>query len=217
MTTRRAVRDTYHHGNLRAALLAAGVDLCREAGPDAVALREVSRRVGVAPNAVYAHFATLTDLRVAVANQALELMGAAVGELVADVPDDPEPRSAALAHLRAVGRGYVLFALDEPGLFRTAMQDHPASPGVDAVIAGVDDPGIVKPSTHLRDALQALAAAGVLDPARLTDAASASWAMVHGLATLMLRDPDNYDADRREAVIAACLDVLVSGLEQLRS
>lgn len=217
MTTRPTARDSYHHGNLRAELVAAGVDLCREGGPHAVALREVSRRVGVVPNAVYAHFATLTDLRIAVADRALELMGAAITDHLAGLPADPDPRSAALARLRTVGRGYVLFALDEPGLFRAAMQDHPAGPGVDAVIAGADQPGVVKPSTHLRDALGALAASGWAAPERLGDAAAASWAMVHGLASLMLRDPDAYDAARREAMIGACLDVLLAGLEQLRS
>ncbi len=39
-------RATYHHGDLRRALLEAGLDLAREGGPDAVVLREATRRVG---------------------------------------------------------------------------------------------------------------------------------------------------------------------------
>ena len=50
-------RSTYHHGDLRRALLEAGTDLAREGGPDKVVLREATRRVGVSANAAYRHFA----------------------------------------------------------------------------------------------------------------------------------------------------------------
>ena len=52
-----AARATYHHGDLRRALLEAGTDLAREGGPDKVVLREATRRVGVSANAAYRHFA----------------------------------------------------------------------------------------------------------------------------------------------------------------
>ena len=67
---RARTRDTYHHGDLRAALLTAGIGLAREGGPDAVVLREVTRVVGVAPNSAYGHFPTLTALKKAVAQRA---------------------------------------------------------------------------------------------------------------------------------------------------
>ena len=50
-------RSTYRHGDLRRALLEAGIELARSGGPDAVVLREATRRAGVAPNAAYRHFA----------------------------------------------------------------------------------------------------------------------------------------------------------------
>ncbi|RZJ16909.1 MAG: TetR/AcrR family transcriptional regulator, partial [Haliea sp.] len=50
------VRSTYRHGDLRRALLEAGIELARANGPDAVVLREATRRAGVAPNAAYRHF-----------------------------------------------------------------------------------------------------------------------------------------------------------------
>ncbi len=50
-------RDTYRHGDLRRALLEAGTELARAGGPDAVVLREATRRAGVAPSAAYRHFA----------------------------------------------------------------------------------------------------------------------------------------------------------------
>jgi AcrR family transcriptional regulator len=56
-------RATYHHVDLRAALITAGIGLAREGGPQAVVLREVARIVGVAPNSAYGHFRTLTALK----------------------------------------------------------------------------------------------------------------------------------------------------------
>ena len=49
-------RRTYHHGDLRQALLDAGIALARDGGPEAVVLREATRRAGVVPNAAYRHF-----------------------------------------------------------------------------------------------------------------------------------------------------------------
>jgi len=59
-------RSTYRHGDLRRALLDAGIELARQGGPDAVVLREATRRAGVAPNAAYRHFANRQDLLAAV-------------------------------------------------------------------------------------------------------------------------------------------------------
>ena len=65
MATRRS--RPYHHGNLRETLVAAGVELARTGGPDAVVLRAVSRQAGVSHNAAYRHFADHDELLAAVA------------------------------------------------------------------------------------------------------------------------------------------------------
>ncbi|MFF4603615.1 TetR/AcrR family transcriptional regulator [Streptomyces sp. NPDC001339] len=78
---------TPHHGDLRAALVAAGAELARKGGPDAIVLREITRNVGVAPNAVYAHFATLAELKIAVSQHALRDMAAAMSAEADRQPD----------------------------------------------------------------------------------------------------------------------------------
>src|SRR3569623_999177 len=106
-------RTTYRHGDLRRALLEAGLALAREGGPDAVALREVTRRVGVVPNAAYRHFANHAELLQAVRAEALAAVARSMEhELDAVPPLGPrtKPGSAAsIAHararLRAGGRG----------------------------------------------------------------------------------------------------------------
>ena len=59
---RPPARSTYRHGDLRRALLDAGIELALAGGPDAIVLREATRRAGVAPNAAYLHFAGRLDL-----------------------------------------------------------------------------------------------------------------------------------------------------------
>ena len=61
----------YHHGNLREALVDAGVELARAGGPNAVLLRAASRQAGVSHNAVYRHFANQEDLVAAVAQRCM--------------------------------------------------------------------------------------------------------------------------------------------------
>ncbi|MEV0375923.1 helix-turn-helix domain-containing protein, partial [Streptomyces sp. NPDC050636] len=64
-------RDTYRHGDLRNALIKAGLDLAREGGPEAVVLRAVTRQAGVVPNAAYRHFADRGALLHAVSQAAM--------------------------------------------------------------------------------------------------------------------------------------------------
>ena len=71
-------RETYRHGDLRRALLDAGIALAREGGPTAVVLREATRQAGVAPNAAYRHFANHQALFDAVRAHALGALAQAI-------------------------------------------------------------------------------------------------------------------------------------------
>src|ERR671916_3318502 len=121
-------RDTYRHGDLRRVLLAAGTELARGGGPDAVVLREATRRVGVAPSAAYRHFADRRALLDAVCSAAQAALAVAIEEEMAGLTGDGDPAAAARARLRAVGIGYMRFAKKEPGLFRTAFSASELTP-----------------------------------------------------------------------------------------
>jgi AcrR family transcriptional regulator len=217
-TTR--TRSGYHHGDLRAALVEAGAELAREGGPDAIVLREVTRAVGVAPNAVYTHFGTLAELRAAVAQHALREMAAAMLVELARIDEPADPWQAAEVRLREVGRAYVHFALDQPGLFRTAMDANPAGVGTPGHGEGGPKPDAddrPKPDVLLVSALDRLSRVGCLPPEETGAAVMASWATVHGLATLLLNlQPDRSPAER-EAAIDAGLHYLLQGLTAERS
>src|SRR5690349_13456841 len=116
---RIGVVSTYHHGNLRAALVDAAAELARTSGPEGVVLREVARRTGVSHNAAYRHFADRDALLAEVAELGMEKLEQTMRQRLAEV-SEVEPQARAAARLRATGRAYVEFALAEPGYFEVA-------------------------------------------------------------------------------------------------
>lgn len=182
-----AGRAGYRHGDLRPALIAAGLEMAREGGPDAVVLREATRRAGVSPNAAYRHFADRSALVTAVSDAASGEVAAAIEREWDAVPTDLTPVQTAQEHLRAVGRGYLSFARDEPGLFRAAFTVPADLDG--AFGRSKAGPGGRTPFELLATALDELVAAGVLPPERRPLSEFACWSAVHGLAMLVLEGP----------------------------
>src|SRR5487761_1109452 len=72
-------------GAVRDGLVAAGLELARKGGPDAVVLREATRMVGVVPNAAYRHFADRDELLAAVCAAAMHELSARMAAGVAQV------------------------------------------------------------------------------------------------------------------------------------
>ncbi len=180
-------RATYHHGDLRRALLDASLELAREGGPDAVVLREATRRVGVSANAAYRHFADRDALLEAVASRAQAKAADVIAAAIAAVPDEGDRRRLARLRFRAVGVGYLRFALAEPGLFRTAFGvpvDLSRSASPDAAGASGRTPFQL-----LSDQLDAMVEVGVLSPTERPGAEILAWSTVHGLAMLALEGP----------------------------
>ncbi|MEU9714586.1 TetR/AcrR family transcriptional regulator [Streptomyces sp. NPDC047976] len=180
-------RSTYRHGNLRSALLEAALELAREGGPDAVSLREVTRRAGVSPNAAYRHFADRGALVHGVSQAAMARVALAMEAEIDGLPATPDPAEAARARFRAVGTGYIRFAVTEPGWFRTAFHV-PADMtyAADATAAGA---GGLTPFELLGASLDGLVETGVLPEARRPGAEFLAWSAVHGLASLIIDGP----------------------------
>jgi AcrR family transcriptional regulator len=204
-------RSTYRHGDLQHALLQAGTELARVGGPDAVILREATRRVGVVPNAAYRHFADRQALLAAVRSAAQATLAASIEAELAKLPPHDDPTSAAQARLRAVGTGYLRFAQAEPGLFRTAFSV-PADRPDTASPARTDDSGM-RPYKLLAAALDDLVDAGVLPHKRRPGAELLAWSAVHGLAVLLIDGPlHGLDQARTHAIAQRLLDMVERGL-----
>jgi AcrR family transcriptional regulator len=205
------VRSTYRHGDLRRALLEAGIELARHGGPDAVVLREATRRAGVVPNAAYRHFASRRELLQAVRSAALAALAAAMERELASLPAGADPADFARARLRAVGTAYIRFARQETGLFRAgfAVLDD-SSVGPDPDKAG---PGGRNPFELLSDALDQLVEAGALLSEHRPGAEYLAWSAVHGLAMLVIDGPLHWlPAAQVEDIGQHLLDMVEKGL-----
>lgn len=185
---RTQARTTYHHGDLRTALVDAGMALAREGGPQAVVLREATRRAGVAPNAAYRHFANHQALFEAVRSASLGALAQAIEEEMKSADALPDPAERARGLLAAVGRGYLRFAQTETGWFRSAFASGPFDVQVPPNAAHTARQGL-NPFELLSHALDAMAAAGVLPPERRVGAEFLAWSSVHGMALLMIDGP----------------------------
>lgn len=189
--------EAYHHGELRPALIDAVLDLTREDGPQHLSLRAVTRHVGVAPNAAYRHFDDFHALTVAAALVAQERLASAMREQAdalgapagsADAhAGEPASADAAVDRLRAVGLGYIHFAVAEPGWFELALLtfDPNASGAPDVTV----DHEVPAPFRMLLEALDGMVEAGALSPAEREHAEWPCWSAVHGFAGLATHGP----------------------------
>jgi AcrR family transcriptional regulator len=200
-------RRPYHHGNLRATLVDAAMELARAGGPEAVVLRAVSRHAGVSHNAAYRHFADHEDLLAAVSARCMAELAHLMTERTRAVRVR-EPVRRAQRRLEAIGRAYVEFAVTEPGWFRTAFAGAAQhGQAADEPLPGDD------PYSLLSARLDELVEVGALPPERRPGAEHAAWSMVHGLSNLLLDGPlRGISAAEREDVIRTALSVVQRGL-----
>lgn len=247
----RGAKAGYHHGDLRNALITAGVELATDGGPAKVVLREVARRAGVSATAAYRHFAGQGDLLLAVKIQAQQMLADAMERVAAVAPGGAaagadglgphatgphgtdagstgvgctdagpvgadDPGAAAEQRLAAIGRGYVGFALEQPGLFRTAFNHSLPGAGGDAGWGGVTPPADnpeYRSYRLLTEALDELVATGRMPAHNRPGAEAAAWSTTHGLAMLILDGPmGRLPAADRDAVIERTIDTIVAGL-----
>ncbi len=111
-------KPAYHHGNLKAALIAAGLKEITYHGVEGFSLRGVARRAGVSAPAVYRHYADKDALVAAMAIEAWERLMAMTTEAVAKAGTDP------LEQFRAHGVSIVRFAVAHPEHFRVICIPH---------------------------------------------------------------------------------------------
>lgn len=170
----------YHHGDLRTALITAGLDLLADRDLEGLSLREVARAVGVSAPSVYRHFPDKQALMTALALEGLAKLSAAQHEAVAGAQNSASAFTAA-------GRAYVRFALANPALFRLIFAS--------SVLAAEPREGIMSGAPRmLRDGAPPIAAGffdavsgkATQDDPEMLIRATRAYAMVHGLATLML-------------------------------
>jgi AcrR family transcriptional regulator len=176
---KRLGRATYHHGDLRRALVDAAATIIADRGAEAFTLREAARRLGVNHRAAYRHFADKTSLLAAVAEQGFAaLVDGARAEIAAAGVTDPEGR------LLAMARAYVAWADRHPAHFRVMF-----GPGLNED-GGAFEATMAEAYALLEAEIRAALGAGptLAGPGddAVTDVVIAYWAVLHGLARLVL-------------------------------
>lgn len=185
----------YHHGDLRSALVQAGLEMLKTRSADEVSLREIARLVGVSATAVYRHFPDKAALLGALCDEG--------GRELARLQVEAMQKSGGgRPGFDAVGRAYVRFALDNPTLFRMMMTTRPAVDFLD-IQPDRDNSAL----QLLRENISTLVPAGAT-PEQRRIAALRAWSIVHGLAMLMLDKQVAVD----EAVIDAVIDSASAGI-----
>jgi AcrR family transcriptional regulator len=162
-------KKPYHHGDLRSALIAEGLRLLAARDAESISLREVARGVGVSATSVYRHFPDKGALMTALALEGLARLGAAQQAAATAAGGE--------AGFAASGRAYVRFALANPALFRLIF----ASP---ALAPAKREGRLASEANTLLQANAARLAAKEGGQAAVL--AVQAWALVHGLAMLML-------------------------------
>ena len=156
-------KDAYHHGNLRAALLAAALDALQDIPAAKLSLRQLAIRLDVSANAPYAHFASKDALLAAVRREGFVRLKSEMLEALAAA------EAGGQARLAALGRAYLRFGRGHPNLY-ALMFSGTGTPGGTASQAETDSFALLRQSidtTHR-------------DP----DLPVFAWALVHGLVTL---------------------------------
>jgi AcrR family transcriptional regulator len=194
---------SYHHGDLRPALIRSALEILSEAGVAGLSLRAAARRAKVSAMAPYRHFADKEALLAAIAEYGFQQLSGRLGAAAAAAAD---PR----AGLEALGVAYVVFARDEPSLFRLmfgpAIEQKSVHPTLDA--AGGACFNVLR---------QAVRAAKFFDGDRdLEDVSLACWSLVHGLGSLIVDGRmAEADAGSAEAIATRLTRLLGDGLTAL--
>jgi AcrR family transcriptional regulator len=188
----------YHHGDLANAVIAAGLRRVKQRGLEAVSGRELAGAAGVAPSAIYRHFADKDQLRAAISQAAREQLARSMVQPAVRTLT----KARAAARFRAIGAAYIDFALSEPRLYAAAFAEC-APPREDSPSAW----GI------LAEALDALVATGAMPKARRRGAEMVAWSSVHGVATLLPSPLPATAPSDRKLIVTQVLDGVARSLQ----
>jgi AcrR family transcriptional regulator len=203
---------SYHHGDLRRVLVDAAVKVIEKEGVSAISLQALARKAGVSSGAPYHHFESREQLLGAIAADGFALLAGAMKLGADEAAGAPEPgETAATAHLRGLGLGYVRFALAHRGHFRVMFR-----PELKVHASAEQKVVIERAFVMLGDAIARCQAEGSIaggDPRPLVLLA---WSAVHGASALWIDGPLDSeglvaDGDGLGVTIASMVSKLLRG------
>jgi AcrR family transcriptional regulator len=195
-----AAKKSYHHGNLRAVLIQAGLELIAEKGVRALTLREIGARVGVSRMAAYRHFADKAKLLAAIREAGFEKFAAALEE----GRDGSAPGFS--ARMSGMGVAYVRFAREHAAYFEVMFGMPPAGEPPEACEAEK------RAFQILEEAIVEGQAKGDLRAGDTKLMACALWSLVHGISALKLDQMPFAQGLEPDEFVIACSGLLFTGV-----
>ena len=183
-------RKTYHHGDLKNALIKAGVDILAKEGVAGLSLRKVAQKAGVSHTAPYAHFTDKQALIAAISTEGFRMLYEQLTAVRLKYLDDPRRQLVEAAW------AYVQFAQNEPAHFRVAFSS--------AVEHEKDYPALLemirKSYGEVVGVTQACQVSGLLRPGPADVLAVSVWSIVHGFASLLIEGQISHTVFERMTV-----------------
>ena len=174
MSTLKKSDAEFHHGDLQAALVTAGLRHVEKHGLNSLGLRQLALVTGVSPTAVYRHFVDLEHLKASVAKAAREVLGKMMQDALKSALTSRTAKGATDRFL-AIGGAYIDFGIKKPNLYEIAFIcfDSPEL-----------EPDSPNPWDLLMNSLTELNEIGCLSDKNFKTAPMIAWSMVHGFAGL---------------------------------
>lgn len=168
-------KNSYHHGDLKNALIQAGIEILSKDGVNALSLRKAARKAGVSHAAPYAHFADKQALIAAIATDGHRKIYEKIARIMEQFPADP------LRQLVETAWAYVEFGFEEPDHFKITFSG--------AVEKEREYPALVEMTQKnfavVRQLIARCQAAGILNPGEPDLIAVGVWGLVHGFVSLI--------------------------------
>lgn len=183
------IKQNYHHGDLRTALINATVEMINQFGVESITMRKLSEWVGVSRTAAYRHFSDKTDLLTATAIEGFKQFTLAlqVGRLDSSIDE--------INQFRMMGQAYIRFAMENSAYYRLMFGDT-----------------VIQESEALRKACDAsfnellimierLQGIDVISGDEPKMQAIYIWSLMHGLSSLVIDNKLQSDIDLQEILV----------------
>lgn len=191
-------KNSYHHGNLKNALIEAGIQVLADEGLKGLSLRKVARIANVSHAAPYAHFADKQALIAAISTEGFRFLLERIQQTIDHYSDDP------LRQLVEASWAYVSFAISNPAHFKITLS------GI--VEKEWNYPALIELSQasfhQLETIVESCQKQGILQSESTEITALALWSQMHGLSSLILENRlpnERFDQIPKKALVVTLL------------
>lgn len=198
-------RETYHHGDLRQALVDSARELLTSGGLAALTLRAAARAAGVSQTAPYRHFASRDDMLAAVAEDGFRRLHA---RMIAGTASHQGKRA-----LQQIAVEYVRFALESPAEYRIMFGREVAELEKTVTSRAMNDASRAVMDL-LQGGIEQMQAAGAIRAGDAAVMAFTAWSLVHGVVMLTLDGQGSRTRHKRpEELVKEATSLLMIGMK----